>query len=151
MRKVLFIGLSDKVGCTPLQSDTRSGQLIDRMIENLNADCHKINLVNFAPLDEKGKLRYPNRKEMDKGYKNLITVLESVEPDICVLLGEKVSKYLSDKIIGFVSIQHPSYISVFKHTNIDDYVYNSVKLINLNLQKRRSYEEISSNPQQRDK
>lgn len=130
MKKVLFIGLSDKIGCTPLQSDTKSGIIIDMIIAKLNAQCYKINLANFTPLDEKGKLRYPNKEEMDKGYENLIKSIDFLKPDVCVLLGDKVTKYLSGKLNNFVSIKHPSYIAVYKRKNIEDYVHDSVNLIN---------------------
>lgn len=51
MKKIIFIGLSDKIGCIPLQSDTKSGMLIDKIIKNINAKSYKINLVNFPPVD----------------------------------------------------------------------------------------------------
>lgn len=130
MKTVLFIGLSDKVGCTPLQSNTKSGIIIDKIIINLNHSCYKINLVNFAPLDENSKLRYPNKEEMDKGYNNLKEYINYLNPDLCVLLGNKVTKYLSNKIDNFVSIKHPSYISVYKSKYIENYIKESIELIN---------------------
>ena len=133
MKNVLFIGLSDKVGCTPLQSGTKSGDLIDKIIEKVNSNCYKVNLVNFAPLDENNKLRYPNKQEMDLGYINLEKVIESLQPCICVCLGDKVSKYLSKKSEGFISIKHPSYIAVYKRSTMDKYISESAELIELKL------------------
>lgn len=129
IKKVLFVGLSDKVGCTPLQSGTISGDLIDRIIVGINGECHKINLVNFAPLDEKGKLRYPTKLEMDIGYRYLQEFIKELNPTICILLGNKVSKYLSTKV-NSLSIKHPSYIAVYKRKYIDEYIKDSINLIN---------------------
>jgi len=129
IKKILFVGLSDKVGCMPLQSGTISGDLVDRIIAGINGECHKINLVNFAPLDENGKLRYPTKSEMDIGYRHLQELIKELNPDICVLLGNKVSKYLSNKVTS-LSIQHPSYISVYRRKSIDEYINDSINLVN---------------------
>ena len=129
INKVLFIGLSNKIGCTPLQSGTISGDLIDKIIIGINAECYKANLVNFAPLDEKGKLRYPTKSEMNIGYKYLQEFIKEIKPDICILLGCKVSKYLSNKV-NSISIKHPSYIAVYKRKYIDEYIDGSINTIN---------------------
>lgn len=133
MKNVLFIGLSDKVGCTPLQTGTKSGDLINKIIEKVNSNFYKVNLVNFAPLDENNKLRYPNKEEMDLGYINLAKVINELSPCICVCLGHKVSKYLSNKLNDTINIKHPSYIAVYKRKEIDIYVDESAELINKRL------------------
>lgn len=129
MKKILFIGLSNKEGCEPLESGTKSGDLIDNIINKLNEDCYKINLVNFAPLDDKGKLRYPNKSEMDKGYKNLKVFIENLNPDLCVFLGNIVNKYLSNKITNYIKIKHPSYMAVYKRKYTTNYIDDTVNLI----------------------
>jgi uracil-DNA glycosylase len=130
MKTVLFIGLTDKIGLEPLDSSTNSGKLIDLMIAKLEYNCHKINLVNFAPIDSNGKLRYPDKSELDKGFCDLKKTIESLRPDLCVLLGNKVSDFLSDKQIGnSLKIKHPSYIYVYRRKYIADYVEESVQLI----------------------
>lgn len=134
MKKVLFIGISDKPGCSPLQSGTKSGDLIDRIIMGLDVECYKSNLVNFPPVDEKGKLRYPTKSEMDLGYKNLQRCIVEINPDVCIFLGDKVTKYLSDKING-ISIKHPSYIAVYKRKYESEYIDEAISLIKLNLNK----------------
>lgn len=130
LKSVLFIGLSNKVGCTPLQSGTKSGDLIDKIIEKVKSNCYKVNLVNFAPLDENNKLRYPNKEEMDLGYMNLEKVINELQPCICVCLGDKVCKYLSKKLEVFISIKHPSYIAVYKRKEIDTYINETADFIN---------------------
>lgn len=126
MKRILFIGLSDKKGVLPLQSGTKSGDIIDKIIKDLNEDCYKINLVNFVPLDDNNKLRYPNKVEMDKGYENLKEIINQIKPDLCVLLGNIVIKYLSPKLHNFIGIIHPSYIFVYKRKYIDSYINETV-------------------------
>jgi hypothetical protein len=133
MKNVLFIGLSDKVERTPLQTGTKSGDLIDKVIEKVNSICYKVNLVNFAPLDDNNNFRYPNKQEMDLGYINLEKVINELEPCICVCLGKKVSKYLSNKLNESINIIHPSHIAVYKREEMDTYVKKSAEIINLRL------------------
>lgn len=130
MTKIFFIGLSNKIGTEPLASDTLSGSLIDKIIEKLDSDCIKVNLVNFAPIDDCGKLRYPDKNEMDIGYLSLKLTLEDNNPYIAVCLGNKVSGYLVDKVNNIISIKHPSYIAVYKRKEIDSYIENTVEIIN---------------------
>lgn len=70
---------------------------------------------------------------MDKGYCNLKNTLNEIKPDLCILLGSKVSNYLDGKIENIIKLQHPSYIFVYKRKYIDDYINNAIKLINENL------------------
>lgn len=130
--KVIFIGLSNKIDKLPLSSDTISGRLIDRMVVDIKADCIKSNLVNFAPLDDYGKLRYPNNKEKDIGFRSLSIGLKENYPYIAVCLGDKVFNYLKDRINNdnIIKIKHPSYIAVYKRQEVEMYIKNSVNEIN---------------------
>lgn len=132
--KIIFVGLSNKPNKNPLDSSTLSGALIDRVIEKLDFECLKTNLVNFAPINENGKLRYPDMAEKNIGYKYLKKLLDKNQPCIVVSLGSVVTKYLDNKIDNFISIKHPSYISIYRRNDIDCYiddVVNKIKLLNL--------------------
>ena len=130
MTKIFFIGLSNKVGKEPLSSETLSGALIDKIIENLKFECIKTNLVNFPPLDYNGKLRYPNTEEKNQGFKSLKLTLERNSPYVAVCLGKKVSDYLSGKVESLLSIKHPAYIAVYKRKEVDLYIKNAIDSIN---------------------
>ena len=104
--QVFWVGLSAKKAITdteiPLSPETNTGMLIQK-IENLccNVVTYKTNLVKCLPLTEQQKLRYPNKKEIDSCFGNLLKEIHTMSPKIVFLLGEKV------------------YSSVGKHLNID--------------------------------
>ncbi len=130
MTKIIFIGLSNKIDTEPLSSQTVSGALMDRIINNLEFSCIKTNLVNFAPLNNIGKLRYPNEIEKDQGFKGLKLLLQNNDPYIAVCLGKNTADYLKGKIDNLLAIKHPAYIAVYRRKESDLYVQNTVDMIN---------------------
>jgi hypothetical protein len=50
--RVIFVGMHNKPGMEPLDSRTKSGKLIDRIINELPIDCIKTNLYDDSwPVD----------------------------------------------------------------------------------------------------
>lgn len=133
--KIIFVGLSNKINLEPLASSTKSGALIDEIIAQINCDCIKTNLVNFAPVDVKGKLRYPNLEEMETGFDNLRSIITQNEPCMVVGLGVLVCKKLDKKVANLVKIKHPAYISTYKQCQKSEYIQDSVNKITKLLQK----------------
>jgi len=139
---IMIIGISAKMKETedeiPLSENTNSGKLI-KMIEerlgeeNNNVSCYRSNMVKCVPLDEKGKIRYPDILEIENCINNLVYELSIVRPKIVVLLGRLVEKHLKKKIIelGYntITIHHPSYIHVYRRKEIEKYVEESSKNI----------------------
>ena len=143
---VMWVGLSAKKATNagvyaPLHIDTNTGKLV----AEIEARCHhinfyKTNLVKFAPLDSRGKLRYPTPEECTLCYPELQIEIQTVNPRVVLLLGNKVATFvfrqlglqmprLSYKYQAFeyerrwyVPIQHPSYIMVYKRNEKDRYV-----------------------------
>ena len=144
---VMWVGLSAKKAANagtyavPLHIDTNTGKLV----AEIEAQCHhinfyKTNLVKFAPLDSMGKLRYPTPEECTLCYPELQIEIQTVNPRIVLLLGNKTATFvfrqlglqipkLSYKYQAFeyegrsyVPIQHPSYIMVYKQKEKDQYV-----------------------------
>lgn len=132
MTKIIFIGLSNKIDTEPLSSQTVSGALIDKIINNLEFSCIKTNLVNLAPINDTGKLRYPNEVEKDQGFSDLKLLLQNNSPYIAVCLGKNVADYLQGKIdnTNTLYIKHPVYIAVYRRKDSDLYVQNTVDMIN---------------------
>lgn len=128
--KVIFIGLSNKIDQTPLASGTLSGNLVDRIINELNYECIKTNLVDFAPTNESGKLRYPNQAEIEADWPRLSSLIDELSPCVCVCLGEKVYRFLSGRTKSCLKIRHPAYVSIYKNKDTDRYVKESVLAIN---------------------
>ena len=143
------MGLSNKENKTPLDPTTQSGKLIDEIIDKINYTTYKTNLCNFVPFNKNGKLRYPTQKEMDSSMCDLINRLTKNNCNIVFLLGGKVTKtierYYNVKIkdiykyenFTFVSVQHPSYIMVYKKKFKEDYIHKIVNIIN-DLENRRN-------------
>lgn len=144
---VMWVGLSakkvdDVLKDYPLQNDTNSGKLIER-IEKANPQFsyYKTNLVKCLPLDGEQKLRYPTQKEMEACLCNLVCEINEVNPKVVVLLGGIVSKFVLSKVkdktittdTKFVSIEHPSYISVYKRKFEQEYIDKISSYINENI------------------
>ena len=152
--QVFWVGLSAKKiksdGEVPLSPETNTGMLIQK-IEEMCSDVitYKTNLVKCLPLTEENKLRYPDRKEIDSCFENLIGEIHTMSPKIVFLLGEKVYssvgkhfKIKFDKWNGFeyhykiydgiyyVPIHHPSYIYVYKRRQMDEYIKGIERVIN---------------------
>lgn len=152
--KIIWVGLSakkvdDVEKEIPLSPETNSGALISTIESNYeNISTYKTNIVKCLPLDEKGKLRYPNSKEMNICFKNFIGEIEQIKPKLVFLLGEKVTKavernfkiqfekrseyeYLWKKHenIYYIPIHHPSYICVYKRKYIELYIDGIKKVI----------------------
>ena len=144
MRKsdIMFVGISAKMketeGEMPLSENTNSGKLIkmieERLLEeNSNISCYRSNMVKCVPLNEKGKIRYPDSLEIENCIDNLVYELSIVKPKVAVLLGRLVEKHLKKKIneLGYnnITIHHPSYIHVYRKKEIEKYVEESSKNI----------------------
>ncbi len=133
---VLWVGLSAKridnsVIDYPLNNNTNTGKIIEK-IENINPQFtyYKTNLVKCLPLDNLQKLRYPKQCEMQNCFENLVSEIEFIHPKVVVLLGRIVANYVLKRIRNenlkvktkFISIQHPSYITVYKRKYEQNYV-----------------------------
>lgn len=139
---IMFFGISAKMKETedemPLSENTNSGKLIkmieERLLEeNNNLLCYRSNMVKCVPLNEEGKIRYPDNLEIENCIENLEYELNIVKPKVVVFLGRLVEKYLKKKIIelgyNVITIYHPSYIYVYRKKEIEKYVEESSKNI----------------------
>ena len=124
--KIVFVGLSNKKDMEPFDIHTATGKIISHIIEQLNADCYKINLVQFAPLDDNGKLRYPNKKEISEGVNQTLDWLNINKPDKIILLGNIVGKALN--IENSIKVHHPAY--AIRNGKVNEYIKEVVNKIN---------------------
>jgi len=133
MYKIAIVGISNKPDCSPLDNSTNTGKIINRIIDNFpGVEFYKTNLVNFAPLNELGKLRYPTKQEIEDNMEYLLNEISDCNLVIC--LGSKVTKYLTNKASNIISIKHPSYIWVYKRKELDSYIDKVVNIITLLIQ-----------------
>lgn len=139
---IMIMGISAKMKETedeiPLSENTNSGKLIkmieERLLEeNSNISCYRSNMVKCVPLDEKGKIRYPDILEIENCIDNIVYELSIVKPKVVVLLGRLVEKHLKKKInelrYNTITVHHPSYIHVYRKKEIEKYVEESSKNI----------------------
>lgn len=144
---IMWIGLSAKkvdnieegIPLSPLTKSGRVLQFIEDSFDNLST--YKTNLVKCLPLDLNGKLRYPTKTEIDTCIPHIENEIKWLRPKLVILLGEKVStailgflgvsgggKYNNYEYssilhdgVRYLSIQHPSYIAVYKRDDIHQY------------------------------
>ncbi len=140
---VMWVGLSakkvnDLKKNYPLEENTNSGKIIKEIEEKLpNINFYKTNLVKCLPLNEKEKIRYPNKIEMQACISNLLNEINYFKPKIIFLLGNNVANYFNTYInhnniiikSKVVSIMHPSYIYIYQRKNKDAYINNVVNEI----------------------
>ncbi|BEH09897.1 hypothetical protein GSUET_15090 [Geobacter sulfurreducens subsp. ethanolicus] len=143
---VMFVGLSSKPGTEALCSSTNSGKLICEIEKHIAQalSVHKTNLVKCAPLDTKGKLRYPTLEEMKACLPRLLMEIDHYQPRAIVPLGGQVSKFMLSELIsnprfeGFsddfqydafsfkgrivLPVHHPSYVWIYRRKRIPQYV-----------------------------
>ena len=118
--RILFVGIHNKLGTEPLDSKTKSGKLIDKIIINLKEHtCIKTNLFDCD---------YIPKEEIEKHKQAWIEKHKPSDNDIIVLLGNNVHKLFPDNIQSkLIKIQHPS--SVWSKQSQEKYVKNVLREI----------------------
>lgn len=166
---VFFIGLSAKPNCEHLSTSTKTGIIVERISNELpDVKIVKTNLVKTPPLDERGKLRYPNHFEMNNGWSELKNEILTLSPLVVVLLGQQVSlflrsqigidpikptlpsdfssqSYISQSSRQILSVHHPSFVYVYRRCDIDSYVLNvalSISFLIQNKGQEKNFKEI---------
>ncbi|MDA3836654.1 MAG: hypothetical protein PF542_03450 [Nanoarchaeota archaeon] len=146
---IMWVGISSQQNkkelvFNPLDGRTNSGKFVNLIESKLpKVSFYKTNLVKCLPLDSKGKIRYPTTKEYTLCFNHLSEEISTVNPKIIILLGNSVSKFVcekfningekylpiryKDKII--VTIDHPSYIMIYKRKKIDEYIDTIIEII----------------------
>ncbi len=167
---VYFIGLSVKPMCEHLDPETRTGNIIEHIIDQLPpVRVIKTNLVKIAPVDQDGNLRYPNLDEMQLGWYELKNEINLTDPDLLVTLGQQVSlflrsqmgiqpakpqlppdfsyeSYLSQSQSKILSVHHPSFIYVYHRKEIDTYIENVVISILSLISNRNDFFSVGKRP-----
>jgi hypothetical protein len=118
--RIIFVGLHNKPGMKPLDSKTKSGKLIDRIIQ-LISEGHEVIKSNLFDVDY-----FPPSDD----YRVLINQwLYKHNPDtntIFILLGQFVHNHFPF-CCNLIRIAHPA--SKRSHRDMDEYVLNAVNKI----------------------
>lgn len=123
IHRIIFVGLHNKPGMKPLDSKTKSGKLIDRVIDKCRRhgmNILKTNLfdVDFMPLPDDIPLHCFEWIERVQLFKE----------DIVVLLGATVHKHFPDiPMLEIIKVAHPA--SKYSHLEMDEYVEKTFQLI----------------------
>lgn len=151
--EVVWVGLSAKQinqkHARPLCKGTVSGNIISQVEANLlPRKFYKTNLVKCLPL-KNGKLRYPNKNELNDCFGNFIEEIECIKPKVVFLLGKIVSEFVIKKLgliavsieclanymvydrdgTYYISIPHPSYVYVYKRHLVQNYITDLKTLV----------------------
>ena len=129
--RVIFVGIHNKPGVTPLASSTKTGKIIDQIIQRLNGfSCVKSNLFAFDYLPE-------NDHEDWKFIVDWSKRVSYTDSDIIVCLGKRVSGAILKMIPQAVACEHPSHAFAFQQyiNNVTATIELTVKAIQLHMSK----------------
>lgn len=132
LNRIVFVGVNNKAGLKPLCSTTKTGRLIDRIIDKCNLESIKTNLFDYDKLPDKKDLPILSFRWMDR--------IELMEGDIIVLLGAIVHKYFPPLPDGYnvIEVAHPA--SKRSNLSMNNYVNTIVeKILKLNNEQRSNY------------
>ena len=119
--RIIFVGVHNKPNTPPLDSSTKSGKLIDRIIERIDCEALKTNLFDVE--------YYPkNISERVSLVQKWADTHNPQKNDVIVILGGLVRK--SFPLLHYpqpIYIHHPS--SVWSKTAKAVYVKNTVSII----------------------
>lgn len=113
MKRVIFVGIHNKPNTTPLCSSTKSGKLIDRIIQRLHFKALKTNLFDVD--------YYPNRQVREKLKWDWVARIEPKRDDLIILLGKKVQLDFPD-LIQCVVLRYAHPASVWSTKDMNRYV-----------------------------
>ncbi len=133
IKTIMWVGLSMQKGSVEaFDQQFKSGKLLSRITMQLKDFHHvKTNLVGYAPLDKNGKLRYPNKKEMNDHLPNIIMLINKLSPHVIVIFGKKVQecfhRIISSednplKNVAILGAHHPSYINIYRKKMTNSYI-----------------------------
>lgn len=130
----------------PLAESTNTGKIIKSIEDTCqNYKYYRTNLVKCVPLDKDRKIRYPTKSEINSCMVNLRYETKLLRPKLVVTLGKLVFyslirdhvkeysinsfSYRTGKYdnIQILNIPHPSYIYIYKRSNLFEYI-NQVRL-----------------------
>lgn len=123
MRRVIFVGLHNKPGMKPLDSKTKTGKLVDRIIEKCRHHGMNVLRTNLYDVDY-----LPEGKEKGALAFNWIERVELFKDDIIVLLGAMVHyDFPLLTLDNIIKVAHPA--SKRSHVDMDEYVQKTFDLI----------------------
>ena len=126
MDRLIFVGLHNKPYLAPLDSSTKTGKLIKRIIDKLPDDIQIVK-TNLFDIDY-----FPDETETPDLVREWYWAHLPTKDDLIVLLGQATQMYFETWIdhedLKIIKVAHPA--SKRSHKDMDDYVENVVELFN---------------------
>lgn len=120
--KVIFVGIHNKEGYTPLSFLTKSGKLINKIGYVLFKNYIYIKKTNLYDVNY-----FPQDFEKFNLAQNWIDRIEPNFCDIIVLLGKEVQNNFQNNGFTIINLSHPA--SIWSKKNQDKYIENAVSKI----------------------
>lgn len=119
--KIFFVGIHAKPKMQPLDSRTKSGKVIDKIIEAFPAnECIKTNLCNIENMPEWADI--PNHNA------HWHSVNKPTKQDIVVLLGAFTQSNFERRGLNTINLPHPASV-FYSGKNNNDYVERAISKI----------------------
>lgn len=124
IKRVIFVGLHNKPNMKPLDSKTKSGKLIDRIVEKCRHHGMNVLKTNLYDVDY-----LPEVKDLPILSFDWVERVELFKGDIIVLLGAMTHRYFPPLPMDYtpIEIAHPA--SKRSHLAMDEYVENTFEKI----------------------
>lgn len=128
---ILFVGINNKKDKKPLQTGTKTGNIIDMISEYFQE--HVILKTNLCNFEIEGK--FPNKSEIILGKEKIKKLIKEEKPNVIVCLGNLVFENCKE-FKNAIKIKHPGYI-LRNGKSINQYVKESVAFIQEERNERR--------------
>jgi len=116
--KIFFVGIHNKPNTKPLDSSTKSGKLVDKIIVSLpQHTCVKTNLFNLNEIP----------KEIKPHQELWIQTHNPSNKDTIILLGSNVHKFFPQINSKIIKAKHPS--AIWSKKTQENYIKNILKEI----------------------
>ena len=125
MNRVVFVGMCNKKGFAPLDSKSKSGKLIDKVIAELQCELDMFGweFLKTNLYDQEG---WPNRHYSSDIY-DWASRVEYTGDDIVIVLGQSVRDVFSKGTLEFIGMGHPS--AVWSNEKQKEYIKRSRILV----------------------
>lgn len=127
---IFFIWLSYKLDrewniLEAFSDKTASWKILQDIKDKSWKNIVMLNLVQWVPLDKNWKIRYPSDVEKGKWYEYIKWLIKKYNPERIFLFWKQVHDMFEEDRDKYGNrlyfFEHPSYISVYKKSNVEDY------------------------------
>lgn len=123
--KVIFVGIHHKQGMRPLDSRTKTGKIVDRIITGIDdpeMEFIKTNMFDAYEIPVTAKEKASHILNWKRKYEPVM------QPNIILALGYEVKRYLVvGQVFSAIRITHPA--ALFGTKAVDEYVSETIELI----------------------